>query len=689
MKALYNSIKFVSAAILMVAAGACTEEVPEYVKADVPEGAQAFFVDVPSSFDLTDGDGTIEVTAFRGNTSSDATVGLTSEADAIFSVPSSVNFAAGSESSVITISYDPDKVVPETPYSFTLTLADNTTPYGASSCSFTAGAVTPQLLKDFAVATFTEGWWGEEHRHTIKYREEGNVRYCIVEAAEVCEGGGDGAPCAGGVWGTGVDFEFIWYLDDDDDPTTVELLEVPGQFMGWQNSGFDVYLYDYYHFWVDNMKEPALSGVSFFDFAKNFSENYPIGYYDENGGFYFTLRYMVPGAGAGMGWTSDPYDVVAVCDGFTRTTDYNEDIEYSALYDGESASMMFSEDGTTALKFAQSVRYNEEAKDSLAVEYYLPNYFKEGFGLAFKAPAPHLLKDGDEIADVDNKQETGLVMFGNKLYVNVKGGSVSFPNGSEFPVFTLKVAVYSLDEDGNKTYDFDRFEEVITALAYGRDYYTPDMLAGLSKADYCRDYTMIFSDSNGTYESWLTIEDAGKNAEGVELVKISNLTALSDYYKWDDSLYAEYDGGVLYMICPPCINPFPYNGVNYNFTGYPVDPESGVWYTGGLPLIAGYIETDGVVAIVGAPGYEAFRGMYFYDMEQEMGLTMNYDYILIPQADGSSSVKKAPLNKAPMLSGAEFKSVEKTSRKINASSAVPYVKSARNISSAEKLNLVF
>ncbi len=670
----FNSIKyFLSAAIVAMTLGACTEELPEYVKAEVPEGAQAFFAGVPSSFDLTDGDGSIEVAVMRGNTAGEVTVGLTSEADELFTVPTSVKFAADAKEATISITYDPAAIVADTPYSFTLKLADNTTPYGAASCSFTAGAIAPQLWTDFAMATFTEGFWGEEHKHMIKYREEGNVRYCVVLAEETCDYVySDGSTCPGGVWGTAVDFEFIWYTDKLD-ANGNQLIEVPAQYMGWDyQPSVPVYLYDIYHLYKDNLQDPSVVDMTFDDYIAAYPDD-PMCYYDGNGGFFFNLNYMVPSLGAGQGFASDAYDVVAICDGFERKLNYNTAFEYSALYEADAASMMFSEDGTTPLEFPTTVRYNEEVKDSLAVEYYLPDYFKAGNGLAFKAPAIEKLEEGAKIVDVDNEQFTGIVMFGNEVYVNVKGGTVTFAEGSEFPTFTVKVAVYTLDEEGNKTFDFGQFEEVISAYAYGKDFYTVDDLVGLQKASFCGNFLMTAYDMDGVpFEAPLLIQDAGTDADGHEWVKISNLSGYYGNNGWDDSILAEWYNGLLYIYDEsPCATPF----AGYNLSAVTVDPETGDMP--GKPLLAGYVEEEGVIAIVGSPGYDSCRGLYFVDFAQGTALTLNYDYVLYPLGTGEASVKsKAPAKRAPMMSA--IKPAEKAARTINSSNAAPYVKPAKD-----------
>ncbi len=651
-------------AIFAFAMMACTPEtLSDYKPAEVPEGVQAYFVGVPSSIDLTDGDGTIAVKVYRQDTTAAISVAITSEADALFTVPTSASFAEGAKTTTVNITYDPAAVVADTPYKVTLTLADNTTPYGPSSCSFTASKITPEVWTDFAVATFTEAFWGEEHTHMIKYREENGVRYCIVKADETCDWAyDDGTTCPGGVWGTNVPFEFIWYYDDD--PDTPDPIEIPVQEMGWgykDNPADPVYLMDWYHYWMDMQGQVD---CTFDEFLKDYSSKYPLSYYDGNGGFFFNIKYFIPTQGGG--WSNYEFDVVAICEGFERKVDYNSAFEYSALYEGTAASMMFSEDGTDPLEFPASIRYNEAAKDENAVEYYIPDYFKAGSGLAFKAPAPALLEDGVKIEDVDNEQKTGMVMFGNPIYVNVKGGSFAFAEGSEFPIVTLKLTVYSMDKDGNITYEFGEFEDVITVSALGKDYYTSEDIVGLNKASYIGKYLMTFTDAEGTYTDVpVEIADGGQGEGGAELLKISNLSGYNGYQGFDDTIVATWNSqnGMFFIQEPECATPF---AGTYNLAAYTVEPETEATESG-LPLVGGYVQEDGVIALVGYPEYESYRGLMFYDAAAEAGLCLNYDYILVPQEEEEESASAAK------------KAVKAAERTINASNAVPYKRPAKNI----------
>ncbi len=699
MKAFNKFIYFVSAVLLALALGACTpEENPEYVKAELPDGALAYFVNVPESFDLTEGDGSIELTLTRDEVDEEVTVALNSTADEIFTVPSSVTFAAGESTAVITVSYNPDDIVPDVAYSITISLKDNSTPFAPDNCTFTAGIVSPVLYKVFDTAVITEGFWGEVHTHQIKYIEEGNVRYCVISSDEKCNC--QEAPCAGGMWGTGVDFEFIWYLDKYNDKG-YQIIEVPEQFMGWQNGGMDVYLYDQYHVYSDNL---GYDVGTFFEYAEKYPEE--MCYYDGNGGFYFWLNYMVPAAGAGMGFGSDPFDVVAICQDpkFVRTVDYNTAFEYSALYEGSAASMIFSNDGVSPVEFPTSVRYNADytydpkSTETLMTEYYLPDYFASGYGLAFSAPIPEQLKGEVKISDVENDQYTGLVMLGDSLYVSIKSSSkMSFAEGSEFPVINLDIAAYSV-KDGEKHFNYGSFKEVVNVEAYGKDNYSADDIVGLQKNSYVGVWNITYNDwyDDGAEKySQILIQDAGADADGVEWLTIHNLSGLygaDALGGWDDAVYAEWYGGdgCLYIGAQNLAN-FTYSGTECDATLYPFDPVGTT--NSGTYVMAGYVAEDGVLAFPAYPETPTYNGLYI--VSTQLGaLAAAYNIVATPAESASASLAVSPKSfksYAEMTQrgyGVKKADAVVVEKRVNSSNMKPFEKSSRSEKMLEKMNFL-
>ncbi len=175
-----------------------------------------------------------------------------------------------------------------------------------------------------SVVTFTEGWWGEEHDVHIKYYEVNGLRYCKIDGTETCDYVySDGSECGGGIWGNGADFEFTW-------DTKTNKINVPKQVMFLYSDNVYAYVYGWYEFLISDGGYSASQWNGSDDFYAKNGSGYPQSYYDGNGGFYFNLRYYVPGLG---GWTTATFDVVGIASGYTRV-DYSIELASEETSDG-------------------------------------------------------------------------------------------------------------------------------------------------------------------------------------------------------------------------------------------------------------------------------------------------------------------------------------------------------------------
>lgn len=176
-----------------------------------------------------------------------------------------------------------------------------------------------------SVVTFTEVWWDEEHDVHLKYYEVNGVRYCKIDGTEICDYVNEkyNYSCEGGLWGNGVDFEFTWDMKTNK-------INVPKQFLYTDSRYGDVYVYGWYEYFITDGGSAESSWTGPDDFYNRKGEDYPQSYYDGNGGFYFNLRYYVPGVG---GFTSDTFDVVGIASGYTRV-DYSIKLSTSETSDG-------------------------------------------------------------------------------------------------------------------------------------------------------------------------------------------------------------------------------------------------------------------------------------------------------------------------------------------------------------------
>ncbi len=216
-----------------------------------------------------------------------------------------------------------------------------------------------------AVITLTEGWWGEVHTATLKYYEVGGVRTAVLTSNETDE---DGNPT--GIWGdsANVGLTFRWYVADQDgfshkNDLDFDFLEVPKQYFGfdyadWTSKPVDqatypIYVYDYPWYWYERGYDfnGTDQGTCWLDEANTTGTttgSYPVGYYDGNGGFFFNLRYYIPGLG---GFSTNPYEFVGIAEGYTRV-DYSLKLEADYTVDGVTPIYVEAGADVAKLKYA-------------------------------------------------------------------------------------------------------------------------------------------------------------------------------------------------------------------------------------------------------------------------------------------------------------------------------------------------
>ena len=127
--------------------------------ADTASGEQVYFDNSTSKVALSKDATSFTVPVLRVATTEAATIALTStDESGIFTIPSSVSFAAGENKALVTIGYDPTKLEYDDFKSITLSLSDTSygTPYGSSSLSFLAGIPSPFVT--IGKAKFMDSW---------------------------------------------------------------------------------------------------------------------------------------------------------------------------------------------------------------------------------------------------------------------------------------------------------------------------------------------------------------------------------------------------------------------------------------------------------------------------------------------------------------------------------------------------
>ncbi|MBR6458500.1 MAG: hypothetical protein IKS71_07865 [Bacteroidales bacterium] len=303
-------------------------------------------------------DPSVEITVARTNTSGAVTVPvvLTTSEDGIFSL-GDVSFADGQEETVTVLRFD--NAVEGTTYSASLLIEGDqyASKYNSSPVALDFSVMRVEM-KDFlnpvtgepALITLNEGWWNETHMAKMKYYEVDGVRTCTIYSVE-----------DGGIWGDTVNatLQFNWYTKNNNGEGN-NLLEVQKQYFGFDYADWaskpvgeaanPIYVYDYYWYHIERQTS-GIDQFTWMEFAKKYGDpdgGYPIGYYDGNGGFYFTLRYYIPGLG---GFSSDPYEFVAIVDGFTRV-DYSLEAESDYSVDGVTPVSIEAGVDVASIKYA-------------------------------------------------------------------------------------------------------------------------------------------------------------------------------------------------------------------------------------------------------------------------------------------------------------------------------------------------
>ena len=163
---------------------ACSDS-EDYKWADVPANAQVYFSkDLPAQQNISNKTNSFTIPVNRVKTDEAITVPvtLTSE-DNFLSAPSSVAFAAGQATADLVLSYDPEALVYDKFKEATLSIADAgyTTPYGATSYTFKAGALSPYA--PIGNGTLTEGYlWEYTVGVSIMQNQENKNMYRIYGA---------------------------------------------------------------------------------------------------------------------------------------------------------------------------------------------------------------------------------------------------------------------------------------------------------------------------------------------------------------------------------------------------------------------------------------------------------------------------------------------------------------------------
>ena len=321
---------------------------------------------------------TVSITVTRTNTNGAITVPFTTTVseEGVFNF-GTISFADGQSETELDVAF------PNAPegkeVSFSVQLNDDNAYVshynnGAIALDFSVLIVTWKTFtkpnsEEPAVFTITHRWgsFGPVHA-TLKYYEVNGVRTGVFTSIDKDEAGNPQ-----GFWHSdpSVDLKIRWYVEDQDgishsNKEGFDFVELPKQYFGYDYNDGDwlsvpigqaatpIYVYDYPWYWVEKGYNWGAGGMgdNWLDEANKTGQtdgDYPAGYYDGNGGFYFNIFFYIPGLGGG--WSPDNYGTVAVADGFVRT-DYSLALETDYSSDGVTPVYVTAGADVTSLKYA-------------------------------------------------------------------------------------------------------------------------------------------------------------------------------------------------------------------------------------------------------------------------------------------------------------------------------------------------
>lgn len=188
-------IKFAYTAVVgvaLMATAACTNDY-SYDSIAAESGQEVYFPSTnAANVSLVMGEGmqTFEIPVTRVKTESAATVNITSKVaqhSSLFSIPSSVSFAAGQSETKIPVSYNAAELGYENPDTLSFTISDETavTPYGAKE--YTCTVLIPAPLKLLGTGSFTDNFWFEESNDVKIYQNTLNPNeFRIMDPFNMC-----------------------------------------------------------------------------------------------------------------------------------------------------------------------------------------------------------------------------------------------------------------------------------------------------------------------------------------------------------------------------------------------------------------------------------------------------------------------------------------------------------------------
>lgn len=508
--------KILSLLLVAFATAACEPEAEDYLAAGLVEGEGAYFApNNVTSYTNEETSGSFTVNVLRTNYEEAATVSINAaygEGSAeVFTVPASVDFAAGDSASVFTVSYA--NMQSGGSYSVTLSMGEDT-PY------------TTTASQTFTVRNWVEKWEVVSKEAVLVenlFEAFGstplNITNLVVEKEQSTNMYRFRSPFDNDY------FMYQWgmeiYADDSNLPYIVldgETYADAGYYIASTALGFQMVN-------GEGPKEDA-TWNTFGSVAGNLSTSsgpiepgnasYPLGSYDETTQM-FDLGSVYHNIGGYGYYTFSPGVFQLWLDPSMMETDYDRDYTWM---DVPEAAGYFTSEVAGGASWVQAV----EVSDEDSTFYRLPYLYAGGEKnhLYF-----HLdIEDEYKVTVPSGQHWTGLTSFGQTVWVE------GVTNGSSYDVendkLTLALNLYLANEEGEKMYDLGEFTET---FLWGQ----PSEFVEADITDYVGNWLVPFDNGQGALQIPVTISQ-----EDDATLKVQGLSGV-DPAEYDDTMYLDYD----------------------------------------------------------------------------------------------------------------------------------------------------
>ena len=519
-----NNLLLALLSVFALAWTACDDEV-EYTPAGLLDGNGVYFpTSTQTSYEVEGTSGTLTFDVMRTLTTEaqEATLNITygEGAESVFSIPASVNFAAGDTLATLTVQYD--NLVQGTTYNIALDFAEGT-PYSNSSLALTVSWPNEIVYTWEVVSTnaiLAESLFSiigmsnvETTGITVEKAKEGEMYRFRSPFNNAYFSG----PFGGDVFEDDSDLPYIiidgeTYKDEKGNP----LYYIAPTALGFSMSveGSSIY--------IDTEDKTT---ESFGSVAVNLSvggapveptnTEYPLGTYDEKkkvldlGSVY--LNVLNYGILPSEGTTTLSLDPALL------SPDYDRDYTWEAV--PEATGFFTSE--LIGESWMQSVEQSNED----ATFYRMPNLYSD----AEKAHFYFHVDFETGAVTIPRGQNTGMTTFGNQVFVEGTPNRSSYD--AETGTLTLGLTFYLADEDGKNIADL---QEVTETFLWGQSEFD-QLQKGTDIADYVGNWIVSLTDGSdgGQVLASITQKDATTLA-------VQGLTAgmMGDY---DDTMLLSYD----------------------------------------------------------------------------------------------------------------------------------------------------